>query len=728
MMGKDRSRSKVAMSITLISAFLASWAGIYLLLVDRDALLLRHGELVRQNDELDRDLDAAEAALEPLRQLQTQGAAGPDKEGGEGVVAQAERRTNANRLQAAEIAVENAQLGRADEILNRIPEAARGFAWHLLRSRAARRFPLLVDSEDDVLVVSAAPGRREVAVGTRDGWIAGYAIPAGGTAPGPIPRPGFRIRAGQEAVFACAYSPDGRRVAAGDLAGRVSVWSVPGGEKFETLEFDETVTALAFVEERRLAIGGDEGRLAVWNISDGSLIELRGHDRAINAIDVDRRNVRFATAGDDSLVRIWSGVGFRRVVELAGHADWVRDVAFASDGRTVSSASSDLTIRHWNPDDGGLIASTSTAGVEVVCLEYASVPNTWCALGHRGELLFERAGARLRYDVPLVGGIALLGGAAAEDLSWAVLAMGGALSLWRTDPGPSFERRSADAGELRSIASSTDGGLVVAGGTDGGVWVFDATGARRIGGHRGACMSVGLLDDAQLCASGGRDGTARIFELGPQPRERLVLEVDDKPVVAVALSEDAQRVACVSRSGRMRSFDAHTGELLREIPPPQRGVAVATIDRKATLLAWIGDGGSIRTWDVQTGERVHPLRDRDLARVSAIDVAEEGLRLACTSNDYFAHVYDLETRERLAILNDPDHSIWSLALDAKGETLATASRDGTVFLWDVESGERLLKLQGSFEAILSLEFRRDGRCLYAGTENGAIEAWEVELD
>ncbi len=726
---KEARRSGTLVAALTGLAFLASWAAIYRLFDNRDELLLRQTDLVRRNDELDEDLAKAHALVERTRaELSTNANEKAALADSAKELAIAARRTNAMRLQAAEIAIEASRLARAQALLTSVPEEARGLSWKLLQSSLQRRFPLLVDAEDDILALATAPGQTEIAVGTREGRLLGYAVvPPEHPVAGSI-APLFEIEAHEEAIFACAFDPAGKRLAAGDLSGQVSVWDIASGDDVASCDFDETVTALGFVDETHLVIGGDDGRLGVWNTQTAHLSELRGHDRSINAIEIDTERRRFASASDDALVRLWSGSAFETLIELEGHGDWVRDVAFAPDGVTLASASSDLTIRHWDTNSGQELRSSSTQGVEVVGFEYASDGSGWCAYGRFGELLFERAGARLEYDVPLVGGIAVLGGTSARDLSWLSLAMGGALSLWCVNPAPNFRERQADMGELRRLATSSNGNRVVAAGTDGGVWLFEAEEVQRIGGHRGSCMAVALSVDGNSCASGGRDGKARVFDLAPQVRERLVLDVDDNPVVAVAFSPDASRVACVSRIGLMRSFDTTSGKLLREIPPPRKGIAVATLDANAKLLAWIGDGGTIRTWDVVTGERVHPLRDRELGRVAALDLAENGLRLACSNNDSSAHVYDLETKERICVVTDPDLSIWSLAIDALGETLATASRDGVIQLWDVESGERLVRLRGRHEAILSLAFRRDGKALYAGTDGGRLEIFEVELE
>ena len=144
----------------------------------QNELLLRHGELVRRNDELDREVEGAHALLARARDetaVALESGAAFEAAAGEAVLER--RRTRAYQLQAAEIALESSRLARADEMLSTVPEDGRGLAWRLLRTSLDRRFLPIVDTEDDVLTVSTAPDQESIAVGTREGRLVGYPLP-----------------------------------------------------------------------------------------------------------------------------------------------------------------------------------------------------------------------------------------------------------------------------------------------------------------------------------------------------------------------------------------------------------------------------------------------------------------------------------------------------------------------------------------------------------------------
>ena len=114
-----------------------------------------------------------------------------------------------------------------------------------------------------------------------------------------------------DAVYAVAYSPDGRTVATGSADRTIRLWDVAThrqiGPSF-TGALD-IVRTLAFSPDGQTLVSG----------------------------------------GDDDTIRLWSIATHRQVgPALTGHSDVIHSVAFSPDGRTLASGSDDETIRLWD--------------------------------------------------------------------------------------------------------------------------------------------------------------------------------------------------------------------------------------------------------------------------------------------------------------------------------------------------------------------------------------------
>jgi WD40 repeat protein len=56
-----------------------------------------------------------------------------------------------------------------------------------------------------------------------------------------------------------------------------------------------------------------------------------------------------ASASADNTVRLWNPQTGKLIVTLAGHSDWVHDVAWSPDGQTLASCggAQDGTVKLW---------------------------------------------------------------------------------------------------------------------------------------------------------------------------------------------------------------------------------------------------------------------------------------------------------------------------------------------------------------------------------------------
>ena len=162
--------------------------------------------------------------------------------------------------------------------------------------------------------------------------------------------------------------------------------------------------------------------------------------------------------------------------------------------------------------------------------------------------------------------------------------------------------------------------------------------------------------------------------------------------------------------------------------------AVRMLD--AEVLASGGGDGSIRLWNVTSGECLSTWQTAHSRAVSSLEALDDGL-FASGSHDNSIRIWRWSMRERSG---DDDnrmvrqlvgHKDWVTCLQRVAEDrLASASEDRTVRVWSVASAECVHTLVGHRHWVraLAMSFDASGRRtprLLSGSSDGALKVWSV---
>ena len=181
----------------------------------------------------------------------------------------------------------------------------------------------------------------------------------------------------QRTAVAVALTADGKTLAIGDDAGRVSVWAV--GDKAPQAAFDtglrQPVRARRSVRRRGYVAAPTATGIGVWTV--GMI------DRVTN-IETDEvatfcflpNSDRIVTAGRDGAVRVWSQAG-KEDLTLFGHVGRITARSASPDGRTLVSGGATGEVKFWD----------LRTGQELLGLRRHSVPVTVIAFSGDGKLL-----------------------------------------------------------------------------------------------------------------------------------------------------------------------------------------------------------------------------------------------------------------------------------------------------------------------------------------------------
>jgi WD40 repeat protein len=196
-----------------------------------------------------------------------------------------------------------------------------------------------------------------------------------------------------------------------------------------------------------------------------------------------------------------------------------------------------------------------------------------------------------------------------------------------------------------------------------------------------------------------------LFEHGVRLYDLTSLEAD--PVVAVApdtlpftwteFSRDGLTFATCTGDwqqktlpGRVRLHDAKDGAVLRTFEGHTEEVKSVTFDPTGARLAATSADKTAQVWDVRTGERLAVL-PHETGVFTAVFVPDSDLLFTADYHGFVA-LWDLRTSERLQHVPCHTDMVGRVVLTADRSVLATASRDGLVSLWELSGAGNDLRI------------------------------------
>lgn len=122
---------------------------------------------------------------------------------------------------------------------------------------------------------------------------------------------------------------------------------------------DDSITSVATTRAGAFISGSADGTAGLWEERTSSrLASLLGHRASVNGVCVvqsirDGSRLLAYTGSSDRGIRVWDAeLGGSSLSEWTGHDGWVYDVISSPDGKTLFSASQDVSIRGWDTSTG----------------------------------------------------------------------------------------------------------------------------------------------------------------------------------------------------------------------------------------------------------------------------------------------------------------------------------------------------------------------------------------
>jgi RNA polymerase sigma factor (sigma-70 family) len=489
-------------------------------------------------------------------------------------------------------------------------------------------------------------------------------------------------------VYAAAFSPDGKHMAAGGYDSDKSkyftrLWEVATGKELRRLTHGEGgLRTIAFAPDgKTVAGGGDGGWARLWDVESGK--ELKSFLK----------------------------VGYR-----------VRSVAFAPDGHTLAVAGDAIRLFDTKTDPERSRIDRKAVGLhfspdsKVLTGAVAGTIHQWDAA--TGKPLISQTAGESAVDQVLV---------TRDVRRLFTRGQDGDAHIWDARTGDHL--RTINATWQRGIALSPDGQFLVWPVEDEKVKFKDPAQPNSI--HTGSRLRLyDITADKFIERFTGFEGDA----------QELFFNADGRTLVTVD-----------HRDGMTRLWDFATGKEQQKFQVVRAGEkannhfvwnAMLSPDGKTLAVTYQPAGRGffspfmVRLWDVATGTEKSELAGH-FYYVNMAFSPDSRLVVTCSQplnnfaqeqlkrpvNQIF--VWDTETGKRLATLPDglPSGAVaGAFAID--GRTLVTATPDGLLQVWETATWTLRSEHRGHRDRVNSVSFAADGR-LFSGGLDTTVLAWDL---
>jgi WD40 repeat protein/serine/threonine protein kinase len=197
-------------------------------------------------------------------------------------------------------------------------------------------------------------------------------------------------------------------------------------------------------------------------------------------------------------------------------------------------------------------------------------------------------------------------------------------------------------------------------------------------------------------------------------------------VASVACSPDGRWLASAGNDGTIKVWDIASGQEVRTLQGHKAAVRSVKFSRDGARLASVSYDLTVKVWNATNGEISLTLPTGPLGSAGGASFSPDGRYLAASGEGNTVKVWDLTNQKERFTLQGHTSPVQSVAFRPDGRRLASASDDQTIQTWDAETGNRILVVQGNQGPLNALEFSRDGRRLASAGWNPTVRIWDAD--
>ncbi|MBA4419339.1 MAG: hypothetical protein C0392_15765 [Syntrophus sp. (in: bacteria)] len=320
---------------------------------------------------------------------------------------------------------------------------------------------------------------------------------------------------------------------------------------------------------------------------------------------------------------------------------------------------------------------------------------------------------------------------------FAVLCSGLSVSSYSAETNAAAKFLIESQRPVFSVAISPDSKLLAAGhDVNASISIWDTTTGKELQtlkGHsysyspqtgisEGLVNSVAFSPDGTMLVSGGSDGNIIIWNTA---RWDILIKTPRIAGVAASTGFSPDGKVIAAGNGTLVSlWDVATGKKLKDFKGHSMGVNSIAFSPREKLLASGSSDRTIIVWDIVTGEKLLIL-DGQSRSVQSVDISPDGKSLISGGNYPNLMLWDLNNGALLKMIPSAQGMVMSVKYNPAGDKIMAGFRNGSVTLLDLKTVSRRTEFTHK-NTVNSVAFSPDGKMVASGDISGRIILWSVE--